>query len=76
MFGEWNGLVMVLGGTFLFIYAIVLLFKFLERRAKKFQWQQMCTHENEPNHDRIACYQRQLTGAGIFFILLAIAPKH
>lgn len=80
MFGEWDGLMMVLGITFLIIYGIVLLFRFAEKRMQKVQWQYKCTHEDELNHDRIACYQRQCTGAGtgiaLFFILAAIMPKH
>lgn len=51
--------------------------KLMHRYETKYahQFTYKCYHD-EPNHDRIACYQQRLIGVGIFFIFLAIAPKH
>ncbi len=76
MFGEWNGLIIVFGIIFLFIYGIILLCKRLNKHIGNTPWKIQCQHLDEPNHDRMACYQRQGMGAGMFFIFLAILPKH
>lgn len=62
MFGQWDGLMMVLGITFMIIYGIVFLFRRIEKRIKDAPVVTHCTHENEQNHDRIACLQRQQLG--------------
>lgn len=55
------------------IYGIVLL----ARKNKNYKWEHpKCNHVDEPNHDRIGCYQRQLMGIWMIVLMGAIVPKH